>query len=55
MTTYKCLNRVTPKDDIKNTLKRNEKPIKQLFECELNKVSTNNQKSLKSKLKSLGN
>ena len=51
---YNCLNRITPKDDVKNTLKNNEKPIKQLFNDELNKVKRIKNEELKIKIKEYG-
>ena len=51
---YKCIRRVTTKDDVKNNLKNNEKPIKQLFNDELNKVKRIKNEELKIKIKEYG-
>ena len=50
----KCIRRVTTKDDVKNTLKNNEKPIKQLFKYNMDKVSRFNSELLKAKIREFG-
>jgi len=54
MTTYKCLPIVIPKECVKNNLKRNEKPIREFFECELDKIKLRQIEELKIKIKEFG-
>ena len=51
---YNCLNRVIPKDYVKNTLKNNEKPIKEVFKYNIDKVSRFNSELLKAKIREFG-
>ena len=50
----KCIRRVTTKYDVKNTLKRNEKPIKEVFKYNIDKVSRFNSELLKAKIREFG-